>query len=162
MLSQKLSVVVCIKNEEKRIEECLKRIKAIGPDEIIVVDGESTDNTVEIAKKYTDRVIVSQNSTFCRDRQLGIDESRNDLVAMIDADHRLEPGDLQSLLDDLENFKLDIVQSQLIAFENHGFWNAAEEDSWYLTHNIPGPKKMIGTAPAIYRKSVFQKVSAVK
>ena len=39
MNSKKISVVVCVKNEESRLEECLKRIKLNNPDEIIVVNG---------------------------------------------------------------------------------------------------------------------------
>jgi hypothetical protein len=37
-------------------------------------------------------------------------------------------------------------------------WNYAEEDSWDLTHNIPGPKINVGSAPAIYKKAIFSKV----
>ncbi|TFH46834.1 MAG: glycosyltransferase [ANME-2 cluster archaeon] len=52
-----VSVVVCTKNEESRIEDCLKSIVNNNPGEIIVVDGESTDTTIDIAKKYTNKVI---------------------------------------------------------------------------------------------------------
>ena len=54
---KKLPVSVCIiaKNEEKHIEECLKRLMPYGF-EIVVTDTGSTDRTVEIAKKYTDNV----------------------------------------------------------------------------------------------------------
>jgi hypothetical protein len=103
-------------------------------------------------------VIESGASTLTRDRQKGIDAARNDLIAMIDADHRLRPGDLASLVADMQEFDFDIVQSGLVAFENHGFWDAAEEATWHLTHNLPGPKRMIGTAPAIYKKHVFDHV----
>jgi glycosyltransferase involved in cell wall biosynthesis len=155
---QKISVVVCVRNEERRIEGCLETILANDPYEIIVVDGNSSDRTVAIARKYTDKVIVTKNSNLSRDRQLGIDEAACDFIAMIDADHRLYKGDLLSLLTDLHKYNLDIVQSQLISFDNPSFWNAAEEQAWELTHNIPGPKNMIGVAPAIFKKSVFSKV----
>ncbi len=153
-----ISVVVCTKNEEARLEDCLETIVTNHPDEIIVVDGGSTDRTLEIAARYTDHIISSPTSNLTLDRQRGIDAARNDLIAMIDADHRLAPNDLDGLFADLERYDLDIVQSQLESFENHGFWDAAEEESWDLTHNIPGEKKMIGTAPAIFRRRVFEHV----
>ena len=153
-----VSVVVCTKNEEYRIEDCLKSIVNNDPDEIIVVDGESNDATISIAKKYANKVIQSCNSNLTRDRQKGIDATKNEYVAMIDADHRLSKGDLHSLLEDLRRYDFDIVQSQLISFENHNFWNKAEEQSWQLTHNFPGPKRMIGVAPAIFKKKIFDKV----
>ena len=162
MLTEKLSVVVCTLNEETRLDGCLSSILLNPHDEIIIVDGGSRDRTVEIAIKYGARVIESSNSNLPRDRQLGIDNARNDYIAMIDADHRLGPSDLQTLLNDLRKYDLDIVQAQLISYENHSFWNAAEEQAWSLTHNVPGrktgPEKMIGTAPAIFKKHVFEKI----
>lgn len=152
----KLSVVVCVRNEEERLRECLVRVIQNSPDEIILVDGGSTDNTLGIAREFQKvRIIESFNSTLTRDRQKGIDAARNDLIAMIDADHRLKPDDLSSLLQDMDTLDLDIVQSGLLSFKNQGFWDAAEEEAWKVTHNIPGIRKMIGTAPAIYKKSVF-------
>ncbi|MEO8842376.1 MAG: glycosyltransferase [Kofleriaceae bacterium] len=153
-----ISVVVCTKNEEARLEDCLRSVVANHPDEIIVVDGGSTDRTLEIAARFTDRIISSPKSNLTLDRQRGIDAARHDLIAMIDADHRLAAGDLDGLHADLEHFQLDIVQSQLASHQNHGFWDAAEEESWDLTHNIPGEKTMIGTAPAIFRRRVFERV----
>ena len=49
----KISVVVVVKNEFKKIKRCLQSIKKNNPDEIIVVDGDSSDSTVTIAKNFT-------------------------------------------------------------------------------------------------------------
>lgn len=156
----KFSVVVCVRNEEARLRECLHTILANHPDEIILVDGDSTDDTVAIASEFPQvRIIVSKNSSLTADRQKGIDAARNQYVAMIDADHRLKPDDLESLFKDMEEHKLDIVQSGLVSYKNHGFWDSAEEASWALTHNKPvGVRTMIGTAPAIYHKRVFDRI----
>lgn len=155
--SEKLSVVVCVRNEEKRLRDCLQTVYANEPDEVILVDGGSTDDTLKVARDFPGiKIIESKNSSLTRDRQKGIDAAINPLVAMVDADHRLRNGDLESLLRDLKEFDFDIVQSGLLSHENHGFWDAAEEDSWELTQNIPGRRNMVGTAPAIYKKSVFQ------
>lgn len=154
----RISVVVCVKNEEERLTECLNSIVANAPHEIIVVDGNSTDKTVEIARQYTDKVIISRGSNLTRDRQIGIDKAQNEYIAMIDGDHRLEKKDLEFLLRDLIDFQFDIVQSQLKSYKNNNWMNKGEEEMWDLNHNIPGPKKMIGVAPAMYRKSLFEKV----
>ena len=56
----------------------------------------------------------------------------------------------------MQEFNFDIVQSGLVSHKNHGFWDTAEEASWELTQNIPGRRDMVGTAPAIYHKKVFE------
>ena len=85
----KLSVVVCVRNEEKRLRECLETSYQNEPNEVILVDGESTDSTLLIAREFPNIVInESNNSNLTRDRQKGIDATKNNLVAMVDADHR--------------------------------------------------------------------------
>jgi len=51
-----LSVAIIAGNEEKNIGDCLESVK--WADEIIVVDSESKDKTVEIARRYTDKVFI--------------------------------------------------------------------------------------------------------
>jgi glycosyltransferase involved in cell wall biosynthesis len=153
-----VSVVVCVKNEASRIEACLLSILQNPPQELIVVDGNSTDNTVAIAKKYTEKVIVSDKGSLCADRQVGIDLATSDKVVMIDADHRIKPDTIQTLLDDMTSLQLDIVQSQLRMHEINGFWDKAEDQMWQLNHNHPGVRNMIGTAPAIFNRQVFEQI----
>lgn len=153
----KLSVVVCVRNEEARLRDCLQTVFQNEPDEVVLIDGGSTDRTLEIARQFPEiKIIESPNSSLPRDRQIGIDATRNQYVAMIDADHRLQPGDLQSLAKDMEEYNFDIVQSGLVSHSVTGFWDAAEDESWELTQNIPGRRNMVGVAPAIFNKKVFE------
>jgi glycosyltransferase involved in cell wall biosynthesis len=149
-----ISVVVCVKNEEVRIEECLESIVNENPDEIVLVDGDSCDSTIDLAKKFSIKIINSKNSNLTRDRQKGIDACRNDFIAMIDADHRLNPGDLKGLKEDLIDFNFDIVQAAL-KIKPMGFWCKGEKQYIDLILNNPGEKKMIGVAPCLYRRKVF-------
>lgn len=156
IVSERVSVVVCTKNEEKRIINCLESIKQNNVDEIILVDGNSKDKTVEIAKNYTNKIFISKKNSLTYDRQLGIDKTKNEFVAMIDADHILRGDDIKNLLKDLKKFDFDIVQSQLISRKNSSFINLAEQEYWDITHNFSGKRKMIGTAPALYKKNIFK------
>ena len=81
----KISAVLIVRNEEKKIKRCLESIKWC--DEIIVVDQSSTDGTVEIAKKYTDKIFITQPKGICNpDRNFGISKSSNDWILLIEAD----------------------------------------------------------------------------
>ena len=77
---QKISAVITAYNEEKNIEKCLKSLKFV--DEIIVVDNNSTDKTLEIAKKYTDKLYSRKNNPENIDIQknFGFEKATNDWV----------------------------------------------------------------------------------
>lgn len=81
-----LSVAIATFNEERSLANCLKSVKDIA-DEIIVVDGSSTDKTVEIAKSFGAKVIVTENKPlFHTNKQLAIDECRSGWILQMDAD----------------------------------------------------------------------------
>ncbi|UGA54964.1 glycosyltransferase family 2 protein [Vibrio sp. VB16] len=101
MKKHTLSVIVITKNEEDRIEACLKSVVGIA-DELIVLDSGSTDNTVELCKKYTDHVEVTDWPGFGRQKQRALEKATCDWVLSIDADEALDETmahALQSLLE---------------------------------------------------------------
>ena len=87
----KISVVIIAKNEEKKIGRCLESVR--WADEVIVVDGFSTDRTVEIARSSGARVVAHKfTGSFADERNVGMDESRNEWVLTLDADDVVTEG----------------------------------------------------------------------
>ncbi|MFH0738966.1 MAG: glycosyltransferase family 2 protein [Candidatus Omnitrophota bacterium] len=84
-----LSIVVLTKNEEARIAQCLD--SARWADEIIVVDDESTDRTVDIVKRYTDKIFVRKMDVEGRHRNWAYAKARNTWVLSLDADEIITP-----------------------------------------------------------------------
>ena len=88
---KKLSVVLAVYNEEKNLESCLVSIKDIA-EEIVIVDGSSTDQTVAIAKKFGARVLITDNPPiFHINKQKAIDMAKNEWILQLDADERVSP-----------------------------------------------------------------------
>src|SRR5581483_9317713 len=87
-----VSVVLATFNEEKNLPDCLESVKNFA-DEIIVVDGTSTDKTVEIAKNYKAKVLVTTNPPiFHINKQKAIDMATKDWILQLDADERVTPA----------------------------------------------------------------------
>ena len=86
-MNPKISAVVCARNEENFIEDCLWYLKnqTLKP-EIIVVDGHSTDKTVKIAKKYADMVVFDNKRGISDARNVGWKTAKGDIIAYCDAD----------------------------------------------------------------------------
>jgi len=82
-----ISIVVPALNEEECITSCLQSLTTQSFDdyELIVVDGGSSDRTVEIAEKYADDVIVFEGPVGAS-RNIGVKKSRGEILAFLDAD----------------------------------------------------------------------------
>lgn len=105
-----LSVCIIAKNEEHHIEECLKRLKPYHY-EIVLVDTGSTDSTVEIATRYTDKIYhFDWTGNFSVARNYAIAQAENDWVLSIDCDEYLESIDEGSLLQLMKNQPHDAGQ----------------------------------------------------
>ncbi|MDK1020552.1 MAG: glycosyltransferase family 2 protein [Candidatus Hydrogenedentes bacterium] len=93
----KISACVISFNEEKKIEDCLKSLEPV-VDEIIVVDSNSTDKTVEIAKRYTDHVHLQDFLGHVQQKDLAVQKASHDWILSLDCDERLSPELQASIL----------------------------------------------------------------
>ncbi len=81
-----LSVAIVTFNEEQNIDACLLSISQLA-DEIIVVDGGSSDTTCEIAKKYNATIIHTDNpQIFHINKQKALDACHGEWILQLDAD----------------------------------------------------------------------------
>ena len=86
-----LTGIVPALNEEQNLETCLESLKEIC-DEIIVVDSFSSDATVEIAKRYTDRVYQRKYVDYRTFLQFAMPRARYQWLLIVDCDERVSPG----------------------------------------------------------------------
>jgi glycosyltransferase involved in cell wall biosynthesis len=100
------SVIVPALNEETHIEACLKSISRQkfqrNRYEIIVSDGGSDDRTIEIARKYADKVIVSKKKGIWWGRNQGAKFAKGKYLVFIDADTRVKENYLETVHEYLE------------------------------------------------------------
>lgn len=81
-----VTVVVITKNEEGNIADCLKSV--LWADELVVVDDNSSDKTLDLARHYTDRVISRKMDVEGAHRNYAYSLARNNWVLSLDADER--------------------------------------------------------------------------
>lgn len=108
----KLSVTLATYNEEKFIGRCLDAIKDIAF-EIVIVDGKSTDKTVDVAKKYGAKIISVPNDyeNFHRMKKKANDNANGDWILQLDADEVVSPA-----------LKREILKVISENPEENGFW----------------------------------------
>jgi glycosyltransferase involved in cell wall biosynthesis len=113
-----LSVALAVYNESENLKACLDSIKALAQ-EIVIVDGGSSDTTRDIAESYGAKVIVEENRTnFHINKQHAIDACSNEWILQLDADERVS-----SML-------LDEISKTITADLSAGA--SAQADAYYL------------------------------
>jgi len=110
-----ISVCLIVRNEEKYIDQCLNSVKPIA-DEIIFVDTGSTDRTVEIARKYTNKIYFHPwNDSFSEARNHSLKHATGDWIFVIDADEELVKEDIPSVLMAVQNDRIDTIAIQIVS-----------------------------------------------
>ena len=120
-----LSVIVITKNEAELIGQCLESVK--WADEIVVVDSGSTDATVDICRRYTDKVVVTDWPGFGPQKNRALDLATGDWVLSIDADEEVSPElaqEIQRVLQTptAQGYTLSRLSSYCGRFMRHSGW----------------------------------------
>ncbi len=84
---QRISAVVIAGSEEKNIAGCLESLR--WTDEIIVVNSESKDRTVDIAHEFTDKVFIRKWQGYASQKKFAVEKASNEWVLSLDADERV-------------------------------------------------------------------------
>lgn len=82
-----VSAMIICQNEARRIRPCLESLTWC--DEIVVVDGGSTDGTLDICREYTDRVISNPWPGHRAQKQFALDQTTQPWVLNVDSDERV-------------------------------------------------------------------------
>ncbi|MEK6684031.1 MAG: glycosyltransferase family 2 protein [Nitrospirota bacterium] len=85
----KLTAIIPVFNEEQNLEDCLRGLT--WADEILVVDSGSTDGTLSIAHRHTDRILQHEYVNSAAQKNWTIPQARHDWVLIVDADERVTP-----------------------------------------------------------------------
>ena len=100
----KVSACIISFNEEKKIEDCLKSLIGI-VDEIIVVDSCSTDKTLEIAYRYTDKIYTQEFLGHIEQKNLTVSKASHNWILSLDCDERLSDKLKDTIINLLPNIE---------------------------------------------------------
>lgn len=168
----KISVVIPVYNEEKRIEETLKALDNSSEQayEIIVADGRSTDNTLSLIKNKYPKVICLDNAfrKASAGRNLGIKAASGDIIAFTDGDCLVDENRIKNIRKAFENEDIDGIGGKVL---NAKAENKYEEYwgnlAWNLIMSFPDQPYYVSekklndafvTANCAYKKTLLQEI----
>jgi len=96
----KVSLISTVKDSAPSVEEFLGSVTAQtrAPDEVVIVDGGSTDGTLDLLRRAEGITLIEERANIARGRTLAIAAAAHDTIAVTDADCVLDPGWLEHLL----------------------------------------------------------------
>lgn len=124
---KRISVLILTYNEEERIRKCLDSVR--WADEIVIVDSESQDKTLDIVREYTDKAIVQPWLGFGAQRNLGLKSCTGDWILILDADERVSEELKEELLTISESD--DFAAGYYIARKNYFLGRWIKGCKWY-------------------------------
>lgn len=149
-----VSVVVPTLDAAAGIDACLASLRNQGVRQILVVDGGSTDGTLEIVKAYGINVVRHDGVGPASARQMGARRSRYSWVAFVDADVVLPRGAIASLFDEAAERGLDAIAAGFASVSSGGYWS----DQLARHHNASRSRHWFGLSTALVRRSVLRTV----
>lgn len=163
MIAMNVSVVIPAYNEEKIIKKCLDSLisQSEKPDEIIVVNNNCSDKTIDIAKKYNGVIIIKESRQgIIFSRNTGFDVAKGDIIARSDADTILPSDWIKNIKLSFSKDKNIIAVSNPVFIHDYGF-SKKLAFLYYLYLFIPrlmiGHYPLVGPSMAI-KKTAWRKI----
>ena len=106
------SVLIPFKNAVSTIHRCLNSALTEKPSQIILANHDSSDDTVDISKKFNTPIIKIVDASFCKTiaqvRQKLLDLVKTEFIVWLDADDELLPGRVKRIVSSLESYHADL------------------------------------------------------
>lgn len=136
MLSEVISIIVPVYNVAKYLDDCLTSVceQTYTNLEIIVVDDGSTDNSLEICKKYAEadnriKVYTKPNGGLSDARNYGIDRANGDYFIFVDSDDYIGNNHVMQLYSSLCSQDADMVQAESVRVNDDSSYNILEKQN---------------------------------
>ncbi|MEM2144623.1 MAG: glycosyltransferase family 2 protein [Candidatus Jordarchaeaceae archaeon] len=160
MCDPDVSVIIVAKNEEKTIESCLKSVfnQSHEPFEVILVDGRSTDSTVEKAKNFPVKIIIETGKgSPSNARNLGAQNASGEILLILDADAELDYDCIKNALKYFRNPQV-LTVFPFLEIRVHTFLEKIQQQWFYGTRSRFRTATGTGSAIVFIRRDVFLSV----
>jgi glycosyltransferase involved in cell wall biosynthesis len=150
-----ITVILIVLNNKENIEKCIESILLQDIFDLIVIDGGSTDGTIEFLEQQKITYFNIGKTGLSHARQFGVDKVTTEFVALVDSDNILESNCLINLRSDLKNSNFVGIAAQKRSFYKDNLFGIYQEWMNSKKVNVPGKKLVIGT-PSIYYANVLK------
>jgi glycosyltransferase involved in cell wall biosynthesis len=144
-----ITAIVCARNAENTIADCLRSLSESQIGSIILVDGGSTDKTVDEARRYVDKILKDPGRGLAEARNIGIAQAETTYVMNVGSDNIIESTCILKMLEDLKQDDMAGVSCMAYMQEDKNYISRAQ-NIYKRARFFPGEREVIGT-PNMFR-----------
>ena len=151
-----LAVIITAHNYGQYLDECIESVlhQSRRPDEILVVDDASTDNTADVVARWSDRgvrYLCVDHRDPRQSRLSGLQATNSEFICFLDADDRLAPDYLRGGLAGFDRYDVGIVYSDVDYF---GDWNRCHQEPEVITLADMGKLNYVHNGSIVRREAL--------
>jgi glycosyltransferase involved in cell wall biosynthesis len=154
-LSSDVSVVICTRNVEADIENCIRAVIKNRPKEILVIDGRSTDKTLEILESLKIRHLSDEGQGLAHARKLGVDNTVGSMVMFVGPDNMLPENFITDLVRLRKEWGFDVASVSTRTANPKNYWDKGMDFRWLCNMGTAGETDVPGT-PNLYDRTLFK------
>lgn len=155
MGNDRVSVIVCTKDAEETLTQCLESIFKNDPFELIIVDGRSKDGTVLTAENFTNKIFEDPGRGLGLARNIGLDNAAGDYIFYVGPDNVLPEGTIAKCIESLQTTKYVGVTPCTLLQQPKDYLSKCL-NFYKMARFFPGEKDVIGT-PWFYDAKTLKK-----
>tara|TARA_Y100001958_G_C21243709_1_gene572608 strand:- start:304 stop:1170 length:867 start_codon:yes stop_codon:yes gene_type:complete len=147
-----VTLYLCTLNDSDKIDSCLNQLNKSQFNQLIVVDGSSKDNSVNIAKRYTEEVYVTE-AGFVNQINEVFKHAKFEYLIGLEADVSMPENFIIEFVDDFKSKDYAAMQANIKCLNKENYWNRGLSAFYETHHKYVGEKNIIG-GPNIYKTAV--------
>jgi glycosyltransferase involved in cell wall biosynthesis len=154
------SLICTVYNEERTIGDFLESIKHQTqiPDEIVIVDGGSTDRTVQMIRSYVNKLpikLIVKKCNIAEGRNMTIRNAKHAIIAVTDAGATLDPEWFENITRPFENPGVDVVSGYYIPLVTTIFEKCAARFSYRKPEQINSDNFLPSSRSLAFKKEIW-------
>lgn len=163
-MNSKISIAICSKNSLNLLINSIPRIIDCNPFEVILVDGNSTDGTIEFIKNNfsTVKIYSDQGLGLSFARRVAVENATGDMILFIGPDNLIDKQFVENFAEYLQKSEYCAISAQTRVINPiMSFWDNGLDLRWKYLMGKPGEINVAGT-PSIYFLSILRNINFSK
>jgi glycosyltransferase involved in cell wall biosynthesis len=163
-MNEKITIAICTKNSIELLKNSLPKVLDCNPHEVLLIDGNSSDGTLEFVKTNFNfvKLLSDQGLGLSYARRIAVENSTGDLILFVGPDNLIDNFFVEKMIKFLKESEYCAISAQTrVKQPISNFWDNGLDLRWKYLMGNPGEISVAGT-PSLYYLSILKQINFSK